>query len=439
MIGSKDWIRYITRLKAISDKAAQEMQAYVDRFGFDNTTAVIHQAYVLATKYGEAAGSAACDMYDAVAAASRVSVPAAEPAATATYGEVAKAVNGALNDHSEGQVPQIVGRKVKQAGADTTLKNAIRDGAEFAWVPHGDTCAFCITLASRGWQYASKAALKGGHAEHIHSNCDCEYAIRFDDKGGVRGYDPEKYKKIYYGADPNGSSKDKINAIRREQYQKNKEKINEQKREAYARNRKLKYGGQSDFNTDSGIIHAKRVDRYGYNNIYVDDEIVLNERQLRNINKQVSSAKEALGITDSCNIPIIITEMSEGQLASYNPKTNVVRISNKMSSGHSIKVIQQGFACPEDMRSTAIHELYHWIDAEEYRNQIGPISDASPTSVYSIYQKEKAKKALVGEGVNLNDPRELAEISRYALESALANNWEEVYTEFRTQRLLVGS
>jgi hypothetical protein len=133
-----------------------------------------------------------------------------------------------LKDNEGGQVAQIIGRKVKQAGADTTLKNAIRDGAEFAWVPHGDTCAFCMTLASRGWQTASKAALKGGHAEHIHSNCDCEYAIRFSDRDGVRGYEPNRYKRIY---DSHGGD---INAIRREQYQANKEKINAQKREAYA-------------------------------------------------------------------------------------------------------------------------------------------------------------------------------------------------------------
>ena len=53
------------------------------------------------------------------------------------------------------------------------LKNAVRDGAEWAWVPHGDTCPFCITLASNGWQKASRKVLKGGHAEHIHANCDC--------------------------------------------------------------------------------------------------------------------------------------------------------------------------------------------------------------------------------------------------------------------------
>ena len=233
MIAMRDWERYIARLKKISDKAVAEMQAYVDRFGFGNTTALINRAYALATRYGEAAGAAACEMYDAVAAASKVSVPSAVPAETATYGEVAKTINGTMKT-SPGQVTQAIGRMVKQAGADTTLKNAIRDGAEFAWVPHGDTCAFCITLASWGWRTASEKVLKGGHADHIHSNCDCEFAIRFDGKGGVRGYDPGRYKRIYDNADPNGSSKDKINAIRREQYQKNKEKINEQKRARYA-------------------------------------------------------------------------------------------------------------------------------------------------------------------------------------------------------------
>ena len=63
-----------------------------------------------------------------------------------------------------------------------------------------DTCAFCITLASRGWQHASEAALKGSHAEYIHANCDCELAIRFGGYSSVAGYDPEKYLQQYRAA-----------------------------------------------------------------------------------------------------------------------------------------------------------------------------------------------------------------------------------------------
>ena len=93
-----------------------------------------------------------------------------------------------------------VSRLVKPAGADTTLKNAIRDGAEFAWIPHGDTCAFCLMLASRGWQKAGKRTLKNGHAEHIHANCDCEYAVRFNASTTVLYYNKDAVKKA--GGDP---------------------------------------------------------------------------------------------------------------------------------------------------------------------------------------------------------------------------------------------
>ncbi len=140
-----------------------------------------------------------------------------------------------------GEMGAAVGRLVKRAGADTTLRNALRDGAEFAWVPSGDSCAFCITLASRGWQRAGKEAIKGGHAEHIHSNCDCTYAIRFDSKGGVAGYDPEKYRAMYDEAEGE-TSQEKINSLRRADYAERREEINAQKRAAYAERREREKG-----------------------------------------------------------------------------------------------------------------------------------------------------------------------------------------------------
>ena len=61
----------------------------------------------------------------------------------------------------------------------------------------------------------SKKALKNGHAEHIHANCDCQYAVRFDGKSNVSGYDPDKYLKMYNGDNPDAKPKEKINALRR--------------------------------------------------------------------------------------------------------------------------------------------------------------------------------------------------------------------------------
>ena len=226
-ITAKTWNEYVTRLSRLNQKAGQFMREYIDAHGTANTDDLVAYAYGLVTKYGEGSAELACQMYEALAEAQGVYVPAAEPAETASYGEVARMVN-ATKDQNPANLPNGVSRLVKRAGADTTLKNAVRDGAEWAWVPHGDTCPFCITLASHGWQKASDKVLKGGHAQHIHANCDCEFAIRFDHRTTVAGYDPDKYLRQYRDA---GSD---INAMRRIDYAARKDAINAQKRAAYA-------------------------------------------------------------------------------------------------------------------------------------------------------------------------------------------------------------
>lgn len=238
-VSAKDWAAYIKRLSALNAKAAAEMRKYIQVYGFADMDGLIRFAYALATKYGEGAAALSAAMYDAIADLSGQLLEPAIPAATASYGQVARTMQGIANvSENEEMISSAVGRLVKQAGADTTLQNALRDGAEFAWIPSGDTCAFCITLASRGWQRASQAAIKGGHAEHIHSNCDCTYAIRFDSETNVRGYDPGKYLNMYENAD-GGTPKEKINAMRREFYAENKEEINAQKRSAYEKRQEL--------------------------------------------------------------------------------------------------------------------------------------------------------------------------------------------------------
>ena len=225
-ITAKTWNEYITRLSRLNQKAGQLMRQYIDTHGTGDADALITYAAALVTKYGEGSAELACQMYDALAEAANAGVPAAEPAEPADYGEVARMVNATKNQNPA-NLPNGVSRLVKRAGADTTLKNAVRDGAEWAWVPHGDTCPFCITLASNGWQKASSKVLKGGHAEHIHANCDCEFAIRFDHNTTVAGYDPDKYLAQYNAAGGD------INKMRRIDYAARKDAINAQKRAAY--------------------------------------------------------------------------------------------------------------------------------------------------------------------------------------------------------------
>ena len=266
-ISTKDWKAYISKLRKLNDEAAQKIVLYVQQNGFANTDALIRYCYSVVEKYGTGSAALSAAMYDATALMQGAAVPSAEMASVASYGDVAKTVNGVLKSSSNvEELASAVSRWVKKAGCDTTLQNAVRDarprksgkkrntGAQFAWVPSGDTCAYCLALAANGWQNQTVGAA-AAHAEHIHSNCDCTYAVRFGNDGGVEGYDPDEitdqiwHDVLEQGADDDYKSldvmyhgafnSDVINAVRRENYAKNKDKINAQKRSAYEKRQEL--------------------------------------------------------------------------------------------------------------------------------------------------------------------------------------------------------
>lgn len=240
VISSKDWDAYIAKLSALSAKAGDEMQKFINKNGFitesdfaNNRNMLIRYAYALIVKYGDGSAELSAEMFDAVSALSGINTTA-ELASTPEYEDVARAINGSLKQSPTGlKIADTVSRQVKMAGVDTTMNNAIKSGCEVAWITRGDTCAFCITLASRGWQRASKQLLKNGHAEHVHGNCDCTYAVRYNSSDTVEGYNAEEYLEEYNSYP--GNSQEKINAMRRKLDAQNRDKINKQKRIAYAK------------------------------------------------------------------------------------------------------------------------------------------------------------------------------------------------------------
>ena len=280
------WDDYISRLSRLNQKAGQLMREYMDGHPEADTDALIRYAYALVTKYGEGSAELACQMYDALAEAQGVTLPAAEPAPTATYGEVTGMVKATQD--SPANLQSGVSRMVKQAGADTTTRNAIRDGAEWAWVPHGDACPFCRMLASNGWQRASKNLLKKGHAQHIHANCDCEFAVRFSREFDVSGYDPEEYLRQYRDA---GSD---VNAMRRIDYAARKDAINAQKRAAYA--------ARKNFSVYSSLnMEPKPVTMQSISNVKAfscDTLDAAGQQQLKNAHKRLlmTASKQPLGV-----------------------------------------------------------------------------------------------------------------------------------------------
>lgn len=234
-LSQKEWKAYVDKLSKLNTTVSKMVQEYIAEYGIDNPKGLIDFSYKMVGTFGNASASLNALMYDTIAELEGVILPAAELAELPTYGEVAKAINGTLKTSvNPNELGGAVSRLVKRTGEDTMLKNALRDKAQFAWIPSGDTCAFCIMLASNGWVNMSKNALEGGHAEHIHSNCDCTYMVRHTSDFKVKGYDPEKYKQMYDDAEGR-TWEDKVNSMRREAYAENKDEINEQKRIAYGK------------------------------------------------------------------------------------------------------------------------------------------------------------------------------------------------------------
>lgn len=78
--------------------------------------------------------------------------------------------------------------EVRRSANECVAGNARRDPAKprYARVPSGgETCGFCLMLASFGFNYRSMEA-----ASHCHKHCDCRVVPSFG-KGSVPGYDPD--------------------------------------------------------------------------------------------------------------------------------------------------------------------------------------------------------------------------------------------------------
>lgn len=421
-ITTRTWNNYIARLSRLNEAAGQKMREYIRLHGTDDTEALISYAYAVTTRYGEGSAELACQMYDALAEAEGMLLPAAEPAATASYGEVARMVH-ATKDQNPENLPSGVSRLVKRAGADTTLHNAVRDGAEWAWVPHRDTCPFCITLASRGWQKASKNLLKKGHAQHIHANCDCEFAVRFSREFDVSGYDPEEYLRQYRDA---GSD---INNWRRIDYVANRERINAQKRAAYAAQAYRKdRGAVSEISlirrSEEVKLSVRQVESYK-TPVYVSEQATIKPKALHKINQNTEKALADWGVSLDRKPKIIVVGDNElrGAVGIYDPCENVVYYAESVGK----KTVQDASGGSGAIEA---HEMWHMKQAEDFR-QSGWVITRENRAEYLDALCQKCKGRIDKLGITRDNVREL---SQYAADMYLGERFDEVEAEFMSLR-----
>ena len=74
-------------------------------------------------------------------------------------------------------------------------------GGKWCRVPVGETCAWCLMLASQGAWYLSEKTALGTEPDHYHKDCNCK-AVYHADAESIEGYkDLQKYKSMYYKAE----------------------------------------------------------------------------------------------------------------------------------------------------------------------------------------------------------------------------------------------
>lgn len=158
-------------------------------------TATIAVLDGLLPTYTDLSAARAAEFYDAARSAQNVrrryeAVAKSQRDAKGTEGAVRAIVEYARKGDGERFRREIASRvdtEVRRAANECVAYNAGRDPAKprYARVPSGDTCEFCLMLASRGYVYTSES-----NASHAHRNCDCRVVPSFNGNT-VEGYDPE--------------------------------------------------------------------------------------------------------------------------------------------------------------------------------------------------------------------------------------------------------
>ena len=201
--------------------------------------------------------------------------------------------------------------------------------------------------------------------------------------------------------------------------------------------RKIKLGEENSFvyTRRRTNVFARRYLNHTENNLYIDKDVTLSPREIREINKQITLAKEAQGVVGICNAPFVITSKLF-ELATYNPRRDFFLIDKRLADLKNIERAQKDCVCPDDPRSTYVHELFHWKDAMEYKKKHGPIQDEDALDEFNKYSRAKDRKIINREGIN--SPEDALKLSEYAHQSYIDNDYDEVYTELRTKKLLKG-
>lgn len=201
------YTEYFAAVKACSNAAQRELASVWNSLDLSDPAGarniMLELLPAIVERYGDAAATAAAEMYEAVMYAELGTARNVAIAANDTLGMMnsVRFAAGLVFNGEHARAASTLARAldyyVKRPARDTVIDNVAVDrrlGARWARVPQGiETCEFCIMLASRGFVYHSKSDAIDGY----HTDCDCMPVVSFSDDPYVEGYDPEHYYDLY--------------------------------------------------------------------------------------------------------------------------------------------------------------------------------------------------------------------------------------------------
>lgn len=194
--------------KRVSELARRELAgwwAMLDKTDLDRLRSEVEAFFpILIEEYGGAAEVAAADWYeDIYKERSRLSARGLsneQMGRARARWAIGEAWNG---NHAQAlsTLQLVTDEMVRQFGRDAVQESAKANKRMYARIPSGETCSWCLMLASRGFAYHSEAA--AGKMAKFHGSCDCE--IVPDDGRVPDGYDPdalyERYQSVHQTGD----------------------------------------------------------------------------------------------------------------------------------------------------------------------------------------------------------------------------------------------
>ncbi|NDO78265.1 hypothetical protein GKZ75_08520 [Kocuria indica] len=166
--------------------------------------ALIEQGTALAERYGQAAVGVASEFFEAATGlrATPVDVDLSEQ----VEGSARWSAGDLFAGNPQAAQKKFTGamqRHALQPGRDTLFESSNKRGVRFARVPVGDTCTWCLMLASRGFVYTS--ARHAGQGNEWHDWCDC-FILASQSKDIPVDYDPEALYEMYLNAHDSGDT-----------------------------------------------------------------------------------------------------------------------------------------------------------------------------------------------------------------------------------------